>query len=400
MSDSISRPWSTVPALIAVAFAAAFGCDGSAPAFSPSCNDAATTPVPPTSPVCTRFARDTLFDAFIAPDFGGPMIGGMNGTGAADIYVAVGNGFRGQVARWNGSAWAFQKLPADAFSVSPITIDAAGEPWAVIAERGNSLSGVGGPSALIHRRAGAWTLEPKPPSRDLGPLGGTRSGLFVGTADAATGAFSLWGWQDHAWRESPVVPAPQSANRPSFGAYGFWGAGCYQALAFGGGATTDTLVAGLFRLNGASWVSVAVPPLSEIVAVSGPSLDELYVLALNRNQDGTSRIFHVTNGLQTWTLLPIPPTVDYTAVWSPGPSLAVAVGCEWPDKTVARAADCARITTFVGDTIASASLPGVEGDPVGLWHEPQTGALHLLTAAADVNGLLRGQHYVAPAQCP
>ena len=400
MSNSICRPWSRVPALIAGAFAAAFGCNGSAPAFSPSCNDASTPPVPSTSPVCGKFARDTLFDAFIARDFGGS-IGGMTGTSSADIYVALGNAFQGQVARWDGSVWAFETLPADAFSVSPLTIDAAGEPWAVIAERGNTLSGVGGPSALIHRRAGAWTLEPKPLSGDLGPLGGTSSGLFVGTADAAAGAFRLWGWQDSAWRESPVVPPrPESANRASFAAYGFWSAGCGEALAFGGGATTDTLVAGLFRLTGTSWVSVAVPPLSEIVAVSGPSLDELYVLALNRNQDGNSRIFHVTNGLQTWTLLPTPPTVDYTAVWSPGPSLAVAVGCEWPDKTVPRTADCARITTFLGDTLASVPLSGVEGDPVGLWREPQTGALHLLTAVADMNGLLKGQHFVAPAQCP
>jgi hypothetical protein len=399
MPESTSTPWSIALPFVAIALAAAAACGGRAPAFSPSCNAAA--PVPSTSPLCTAFARDPLFDDYVAPDFGGPMIGGVTGTGAADLYVALSNGLQGKIARWDGSAWATETLPEDPFSISTMTTDASSEPWAVIAERANNRSGVGGPSAVLHRRGGIWTRELGPPSGVLGSIGGTSSGLFVTTADATTGAYGLWGWQDHTWRSSPLMlSAAESLQQNSFGAYGVWGGECGQALAFGGGATKDTLVASLFRLDGASWVSVTVPPLSEIVAVSGPSVDELYVLAWNRNQDGTSRLFHVTNGLQTWTPLPTPATVDYTAVLSPGPSLAVAVGCEWPDKTVARAADCARITTFAADTFATAPLSGVQGDPVALWREPQTGALHLFTAAAAPNGVFRPQHYVAPAQCP
>src|SRR5450432_1202333 len=202
MPASTSRPWSIALPFVAIALAAAPACGDGASAFSPSCNDAA--PVPSTSPLCTAFARDPLFDDYVAADVGW-LIGGVTGTGAADLYVAFSNGFEGKVARWNGSAWATETLPEDPLSISPMTTDASGEPWTIIAERGNSRSGAGGPFAVLHRRGGIWTREPGPPSGVLGSIGGTSSGLFVTTADATTGAYGLWGWQDHTWRSSPIM---------------------------------------------------------------------------------------------------------------------------------------------------------------------------------------------------
>jgi hypothetical protein len=341
-----------------------------------------------------------LFDSYVAAGSGAG-VAGVTGTGASDVNVAFSNGLQGKIARWDGSVWTTETLPEDPFSVAAITTDASGDPWAVITERGVSRSGVGGASAIIHRRNGVWIPEPKPHSRELGTIGGTSSGLFLNVPFPATAADSLWAWQNSSWQKSPVLSAPADGAKPPFlGAYGFWGAGCGEALAFGGGATTDTIFASLFRLHGGKWVSVPLPALTEIVAVTGPSLDDLYVLAWNRNQDGTSRLFHVTNDLQTWTPLPTPATVDYAAIWSSGPSIAVAFGCEWPDKTVARSADCLRLTVFSGDTVATAPLPSVEGAPLALWREPQAGSLHLFTYLADANGGFRAQHYLAPPECP
>jgi hypothetical protein len=376
-------------------------CSNPRATLSLMCSDAGTAPRSTVPTVCTAFVRDTLFDDYLASDSWGPAVSGVTGTGVADMYVALSNGFQGKVARWDGSAWATETLPSDPFAIGSMATDTSGEPWAVIAERSSSRSGIGGPSAVIHRRNGGWVLESKPPSRDVGSLAGTSSGLFVFASDPVMGGGSIWGWQDRAWLQFPMMlSGSASAMSSTFGVSGIWGGGCGQALAYGGGTMGDTLAATLLRLDGTSWLSVPVQALSDIVAVSGPSVDELYVLAWNRNQDGTSRMFHVTNRLQTWTPLQVPATVDYRAISSPGPSLAVAVGCEWPDKTVAAAPDCARATTFTGETAASAALLGVQGQPVGLWAEPQTGALHLFTAAAASNGLFRAQHYVAPAQCP
>jgi hypothetical protein len=371
--------------------------------FSFSCGDAAAPPGLATSPLCTTFTRDPLFDAIFPSDYGDSHVAGVAGTSAADFYVALNLDFDAQVGRWDGSAWTMEKLPEDPFSIASIAIDTSGEPWAVIAERGSSKSGIGGPSALIHRRNGVWSLEPNP-SRFLVSIWGTTSGLFLIAADSITSGERIWGWQDHAWHQIPLVPSARDiAEQASSGASGFWGAGCGQVLAFGGGGTADAPFAALFRPDMTGWASVPapVPGLAVIEAVSGTSIDDLYVLAVGRNDNVTRSVVHVTNDLQTWTLLSTPPVVDYqTKLWSPRPSVAVALGCEWPDKTRAPAPDCARLTTFTGDMVATAPVPGVEGAPVALWGEPVTGTAHLFTAVPAANGIFRAQHYVAPAECP
>jgi hypothetical protein len=207
----------------------------SAAGFSLSCNDAAVTPVLATSPICTMFTRDSMFDAIVSPDSGSWGVAGVAGTGAADFFVALQLEFDAQVAHWDGSAWTIEKLPQDPFSISSIAIDTSGEPWAVIAERGSSKSGVGGPSALVHRRNGAWSLQPNP-ARIVVSIWGTTSGLFLIAADSTTSGERIWGWQDHAWHQMPLVSsAADIAEQASTGASGFWGAGCGQVLAFGGG---------------------------------------------------------------------------------------------------------------------------------------------------------------------
>jgi hypothetical protein len=369
----------------------------SGPVFSISCSDAATPRVLATATICTRFTRDPLFDNIAASDSAGEGVVGVAGTGAPDLYVALQNDFEGKVARWDGFGWTMEKLPQDPFSISTIAIDTAGEPWAVVALRGNSKSGVGGPSGLVHRRNGAWILEPNP-SPVVRSIWGTTSGLFLIGVDSPTGVGrTYWGWQDPVWRPMPLTqPAAKGTS-------GFWGAGCGQVLAFGAGGTADTSFAALFRPDMSSWalVSAPVPGLAAIEAVSGTSIDDLYVLAVSRNDNVTRSVIHVTNDLQTWTLLATPPVVDYqTILWSPRPSVAVALGCEWLDKTQAPARDCARLTTFFGDTVSTASVPGVEGAPVAVWGEPVTGTLHLFTAVPAANGIFHAQHYVAPAECP
>jgi hypothetical protein len=140
--------------------------------------------------------------------------------------------------------------------------------------------------------------------------------------------------------------------------------------------------------------------LSDVQAVSGPSLDDLTVLALNRGRDEASHLFHLTGGLATWTPVLTPATVQYLALWSPSASRAVAVGCEWPDHTKAPAGDCARLTTIDGDAVSTTPLAGVVGSPTALWAEPGTGALHLFTAAPDAAKLDHPRHHVALATCP
>jgi hypothetical protein len=370
---------------------------GSAPPFSLSCDGAAAAPGPATSPLCTTFTRDPLFDDLIGSDSGGSIVVRATGTGAADLYVPMNGDSGARVAHWDGSAWTMEKLPQDPFSISTIAMDTSGDPWAVVALRGNSKSGVGGPSGLVHRRNGSWVLEPTP-SRVLDSVWGTTSGLFLIGADSSAGDGRVcWGWQGPAWLQVPLGLTAVD------GTTGFWGAGCGQVLAFGGVGGEDAPIAALFRPAMTGWAPVPtqVPGLVVIEAVSGTSIDDLYVLAVSSNDNVTRSVVHVTNDLQTWTLLSTPPVVDYqTRLWSPRPSVAVAVGCDWPDKTRAPAPDCARVTTFTGDTVATAPVPGVEGSPVALWGEPMTGTLHLFTAASAANGILRAQHYVAPAQCP
>jgi hypothetical protein len=359
----------------------------------------------PEVPVCTTFARDHAFDDLVAPEFG-PVVVSVAGTGAADVYVALDNSLEGKVARWNGAAWTTETLPVDAFAVSTLTTDASGDLWGLVTKRGSSRSGVDGPPTLVHRRSGKWVVESNPPAGTPTSLGGTRSGLFVGTTDAASGAGRVWQWLDHGWRARPLaLSTAETASRATFATTGFWGGRCGESLAFGGGVTPESLFGALFRLVETGWDAVEVPVSSDILAVSGPDLDELYLLALNRGRDGASHFFHLTNDLTTWTPLLTPVTVDYAAVYSPGASRAVAVGCEWPDKLVPRARDCARLTTIDGDTVSTSPLPGVEGAPSALWPEPSPapsigGALHLFTYVPDPNGIPRAQHYVAPGTCP
>jgi hypothetical protein len=324
-------------------------------------------------------------------------VAGANGTGPADFYVALNYAFEAQVAHWDGSAWTLEKLPQDPVAISAIAIDTSAEAWAVVGQRGNSKSGIGGPLALVHRRNGSWILETTP-SPIVGSIWGTTSGLFLFGAYSPNGdGRTCWGWQGPDWR--PLLLGPTATQ----GASGFWGAQCGQVLAFGAGGTADAPFAALFRPGSLGWASVPapIPGLAVIEAVSGTSIDDFYVLAVAGNDNVARSVVHVTNDLQTWTLLPTPPVVDYqTKLWSPRPSVAVAVGCDWPDKTRAPAPDCARLTTFIGDMVSTAPIPGVEGSPVALWGEPGTGTLHLFTAAPAANGILRAQHYVAPAQCP
>jgi hypothetical protein len=385
-------------ALWGVVVAGASSC-GARPLSVPACVDVESPAAPPTS-LCTAFARDRAFDAYVATGFGSPMVASVAGTGAADVYVALDNDFQGTVARWNGGAWATETLPLDAFAVSTITIDTSGEPWGLVTKRGSSKSGIDGPPTLVHRRGGKWVVEPNPPSGTPAAVGGTRSGLFVGTADASTGAGRVWQWRG-GWHDSPLaLSTAETVARATLVTTGFWGGRCGEALAFGGGITHESLFGALFRLNAAGWDAVDVPVSSDILAVSGPRLDELYLLALNRGRDGASHFFHLTDDLTTWTPLLTPVTVDYAAVFSPGSSRAVAVGCEWPDKTIQPAPDCARITTIDGDAVTTTPMPDVEGVPSVLWHEPATGALHLFSSVPGPNGVGHPQHYVAPATCP
>jgi hypothetical protein len=154
----------------------------------------------------------------------------------------------------------------------------------------------------------------------------------------------------------------------------------------------------LFRLDGEGWAAVAVPVLSDILAVSGPRLDDLYLLSLNRGRDGASHFFHLTDDVTTWAPLLTPVTVDYAAVVSPAAGRAVAVGCEWPDKTVPRPAGCARLTLIEGEAITTSPMPNVDGAPVALWQHPTKGALHLFSYVSDAKGGQRAQHHVAT--CP
>jgi hypothetical protein len=389
----------------AIAIAVVAASCRSRPLSVPACVDVEAQA--PETQLCTTFTRDRAFDAFVASELGGPQIvGSVAGTGATDVYVALNDGLQGTVARWSGAGWATETLALDAFAVSMLTIDvsgdATGEPWALVTKRGSSKSGIDGPATLVHRRNGKWVVEPNPPSGTPAAVGGTRSGLFVSTTDPATGAGRVWQWLDRGWRARPVaLSVAETTARATVTTTGFWGGRCGEALAFGGGLTHESLFGVLFRLVDTGWDAVDVPVSSDILAVSGPSLDELYLLALNRGRDGASHFFHLTNDLTTWTPLLTPVTVDYAAVYSPGESRAVAVGCEWPDKLVPRARDCARLTTIEGDTLSTNPLPNVEGAPSVLWHEPLAGgALHLFTYVPDPNGLPRAQHYVAPATCP
>jgi hypothetical protein len=370
----------------------------SRPLSVPACVDVEAQA--PQTRLCTTFARDRAFDDLVASDFGSPGVVGVAGTSAGDVYVALWNEFEGRIAHWTGTAWATETLPVDAFSVTALTLDPSGEPWALVAKRGPSKSGVGGPSALVHRRGGAWEVEPNPPSGTAASLGGTRSGLFASTMDAASGVGRVWLWRDRGWRASPLaLSTAETIAHATFVTSGFWGGRCGEALTFGGGIAQGALFGPLFSLDGAGWAAVPVPVLSDILAVSGPDLDGLYVLALNRGRDGASHFFHLTDDLTTWTPLLTPVTVDYAAVYSPGASRAVAVGCEWPDKTVQPASDCARLTTIDDDVVTTTPLP-VDGAPVALWHEPFAGgALHLFTSVPVSNGLRSPRHYLAPATC-
>ncbi|MDB4979856.1 MAG: hypothetical protein JWM82_608 [Myxococcales bacterium] len=393
-----SRRVSVALAALVAVVAGSSAC-GRRPLSVPACVD--VMPEAPETPLCTTFVRDRAFDDFIAADPGSPQVSGVAGTNAADLYVGLSNDFQGRIVRWAGGVWAAEALPVDAFSVSMVTSDASGEIWGLVTKRGLSRSGIDGPATLVHRRSGKWVVEPNPPSGTPAAVGGTRSGLFVSTIETATGAGRVWQWLGSGWKASPLaLSTAETAAGATFVTTGFWGGGCGEALTFGGGVAQDALFGPLFRLDGEGWAAVAVPVLSDILAVSGPRLDDLYVLSLNRGRDGASHFFHLTDDVTTWTPLLTPVTVDYAALVSPAAGRAVAVGCEWPDKTLARPAGCARLTTIErdGDALTTSPMPNVDGAPVALWQQPTTGALHLFSYVSSPDGGLRAQHHVAT--CP
>ncbi|HVZ72363.1 MAG TPA: hypothetical protein VHJ20_08305 [Polyangia bacterium] len=368
---------------------------------APVCVDDRGATEPLYAPPCLSFTRDTAFDMLAGTAFtSSPRLSAV-GTGPADFDVALQSDFAGRIAHWNGAAWTIETLPDDPYMIDLLAIDESGEPWALVAERGNSKSGVGGPTALLHRRAGRWVVEPVPPKGNLGALGGARSGFFSSTFEPASGVMHLWSWFDEGWHEMPTAlsPAEMAAN-VSFSTTGFWGGSrCGQALAFGGGSTMNSLFGTAFRLDGGGWTAVPVPVLSDILSVSGPSSNAVFVLALDRNENGDPQFFQLTNGFTTWTPVRSDREVDYTSVWSADGAHALAIGCRRPDPTNPTQSGCATATTLESDRSSTMPL-AVEGTPASLWVDPQTHELHLFTNIADANGLLRGAHYVAPATCP
>lgn len=402
------------------AFRLSAGCasaDGSASSPKAACPRGELEPASvcaawPTAPVATVTTTDggvtctwsdvtePGIDEAIGVGNSGPMLA----TAPDQIYVAASSPISGSVARiahLDGTRWTREELPTTA-TVFSLWGAPGGDVWATTGSSSTVAPSEARCASSVFRRAsGAWRTEPPL------DLGGAAGAIVTGLDDDHVVAFASSDIGARAFRRCgdgwTELPRRNPRRAGIFTVAGAAPVGNH-ILAFGGGAdpASREILAFLDVLDGTAIDVIDIPvALTDIAAISGSSMDDLYVLALNRNVDGTDRVFHVTEALKTWTPLPVSESLTMRYLSPPMFGTVFGLGCEWPNKYVSPAGDCTRFGALPpsGRFEPGPIDGGGFGIPGSVTADPNQGIHVLAPPGGDAGGIvMEWRHHRANCQ--
>lgn len=274
---------------------------------------------------------------------------GVMWAGAPDqIYVATSSVISGGtagIAHLDGTRWTREELPTTASSIFSLWGTPGGDVWATTGRSSTSApTSTAQCDGPVFRRAnGIWRAEPfVDTGNGNGPI---VTGLdddhvvVFASSDVGSRAFRRCG---EGWAE---ISRRTSRRAGVFSVAGAARIDQAHVLSFGGGIDVDSreLLAYVDVFDGTSLDAIDIPvALSDIAAISGSSLNDLYVVGLNRNIDGTLRLFHVTDTLKTWLPLAVSDSLTMGYLSPPMFGTVFGLGCDWPNKYASPTPDCTR----------------------------------------------------------
>lgn len=313
---------------------------------------------------CTGWARDASFDALKINGTDVKLVGGMWGSSSTDYYVTIATYTEGAVAHNQSGVWTIENLNPVPTSVGSVWGSGLNDVW--IAARNYS-------GYLFHWNGSAWIDDPNKPT-------GTKQFTDVWGADASNvyllGANASW--VPKIWKKSGNSWTPMTL--PAFpsvpvGISRIWGLDENHVFAPGyydqdNDGNPDHGI--LLYFDGNVWTQVQVP--ADVVSlgeVHGTSLSDLYVTG--QLSGGNGVIYHVTQGLTTWTA-----RTNGTVVQ--GPAMSLQPGTVISAGTLPPAgAGQLRLTTLnQSSPINTYAVDNLAYGPMKFWAEPGTDKVHFI----------------------
>ena len=307
--------------------------------------------------VCSSWNRNAALDAANTDQF--PFVGGIWGTGANSVYVTLHNqNISSGVFHWDGTAWTKTVMPGNPPELNGIWGSSDDDIW--VAAR--NFKGF-----LYHKSGGIWSDDPNKPvnAKDFRKVWGTSADdvWLLGTDKFVKQSV----WRRNGGTTWVQQSLPTLASDTSL--YGIWGIDGHVFV-----TGSDPTGAVLLHFDGSSWEMMTVPgTATQLGFMSGTSINDLFITGTDGAQ---GIVYHLTNGLTTWT--------DFTTsdVSLYGPVLSIKPGTFVASGYLAPAGDGKlRVTTCDMNGAVASAVDGYAYNPVSFWAQPGSNTVWSTVAA-------------------
>jgi hypothetical protein len=289
----------------------------------------------------------------------------------APVTGAPGTGVLTRVAHFDGKAWTREEPPVGTYSLD-LWASPGGDLWA---------AGVGTDAApvLLRRVGGTWQRAAAPTGVSVDYL--TMTGVddehifIVGVTSMRLSTGQL-----KAWRKCGDGFAEIPTDAGTVGVVRLFALDATHIFAFGGAVEANRGIFAVLKMfDGKSLTDVAYPvPLTDIHGMAGTTIDDLYVVGNDRKSDGEMRVYHVTEGLRTWTRVSTPPALYFARVAPPVHGAVFAIGSERPDLYTPAPPSSGRLVRIEGSALSTEPTDPTAGWPQAITSDPAAGDLHVV----------------------
>ncbi|MCC7357225.1 hypothetical protein IT408_01840 [Candidatus Uhrbacteria bacterium] len=314
---------------------------------------------------CSSWTRNTALDAANVQEFF--LSGGIWGTGANSIYVTLHNqNVSSGVFHWDGTTWTKTVMPGSPPELNGIWGSSDDDIWVA----GRNFKGF-----LYHKSGGTWVDDPNKPVNTKAfkqVWGNSADDVWLLGADS--------GWNYRIWRRNGGTSWIQQ-NLPSLELgsvlYRIWG---IDGHVFATGSKPSESGGILFHFDGSNWESMTVQgTATELFQISGTSINDLFISGVDNKQ---GIVYHLTNGLTTWTSFITNDISLYGPILSLKPGTFIASGYLAPAGTGKM-----RVTTFDMNGAITVPVDNAAYNPTAFWAQPGSNTVWSVGQAGDKAGL-------------